>query len=127
MVYMKPTKKAFARILRKDQTDCEKKMWSLLRGRKLCGLKFRRQHVIEGFVVDFFCHDHKLALEIDGGIHIGRKDYDDARNEILLSEGITLIRIPNSAVKNSPASVLRIIEKHTKKLSLSPWERDVTN
>jgi very-short-patch-repair endonuclease len=122
---MKPIKKAFARILRKDQTDCEKKMWSLLRDRKFCGLKFRRQHVVEGFVVDFFCRDYRLALEIDGGIHSRRKDYDDARNQILLSEGVTLIRIPNSAIKKSPASVLRIIEKHIKKFSLSPWERDV--
>ena len=61
-------------------------------------MKFRRQHVVEGFVVDFYCDEHKIAIEVDGGIHNNRLDYDNAREDVIRSEGITLVRIKNEDV-----------------------------
>jgi type I restriction enzyme M protein len=103
---MKEIKKIFARSLRKDQTKTEKIVWELIRDRKFMNYKFRRQHVIEGYVVDFYCHELKLGIEIDGGIHIKRKDYDKLRQEAIESEGITLIRIKNRDILNCKRSVL---------------------
>ena len=90
-------KREFARQLRQDQTAAEEKVWQLLRNNQFEGLKFRRQHVIEGFVVDLYCHEHKLAIEIDGGIHNSKmnRDYDGLRQAELESKGIRFIRITN--------------------------------
>jgi very-short-patch-repair endonuclease len=66
---MKEIKKRFARQLRQEQTKAEKIVWEQLRNRKFKGLKFRRQHVIEGFILDFYCPDAKLGIEVDGNIH----------------------------------------------------------
>ena len=65
-----------ARKLRRDQTDAETRLWSGLRGRHLDGFKFRRQFVIDRYVVDFVCIDAKLIVELDGGQHVDRADYD---------------------------------------------------
>jgi len=92
---MKEIKKVFARQLRKGQTRAEKIVWELVRNRKFRGLKFRRQHVVEGFVLDFYCPEIKLGIEVDGGIHARRKDYDALRQEVIESEGITIVRITN--------------------------------
>ena len=61
------------------------------------GLKFRRQHAIEGFVVDFYCHKQRLAIEIDGGVHENKahKDYDELRQREIEAEDIKVIRISN--------------------------------
>jgi very-short-patch-repair endonuclease len=88
-------KRDFARQLRKSQTEAERKVWDLLKNRKLLGLKFRRQHVIEGFVVDFYCLERKLAIEIDGGIHDRRRDYDELRQQEIESKSNTVIRVRN--------------------------------
>jgi len=108
---MKEIKKAFARTLRKDSTKAEKLAWELLRDRKFKDYKFRRQHVIEGFVLDFYCHELKLGVEIDGKIHLKRKDYDRLRQEIIESEGINIIRITNKELLNKKRSILEKIEK----------------
>ena len=73
---MHQIKKEFARNLRKESTPEEKIVWEALRNKKFLGLKFRRQHVLKGFVVDFYCHSLNLAIEIDGGIHQKQVDYD---------------------------------------------------
>ena len=72
----------------------------MLRDRKLLGLKFRRQHRIRGFVVDFYCHELRLALEIDGGVHGSAQQaaYDVERTAILEGLGLRVIRIPNETV-----------------------------
>jgi very-short-patch-repair endonuclease len=108
---MKEIKKTFARQLRKDQTKAEKTVWELIRNRKCRGLKFRRQHVIEGFVLDFYCHEARLGIEIDGGIHIKRKDYDLLRQEAIESEGITIIRVTNNEIKKDKRSILNKIKE----------------
>jgi len=79
----------------------ERRAWDLLRNRRMLGLKFRRQHVIAGFIVDFYCAELRLVLEIDGGGHSSgvQSDYDDARTAHLESRGLRVIRIPNHALQ----------------------------
>ena len=105
---MQHIKKLFARTLRKDQTLEEEIVWDLLRNRKFMNLKFRRQHDIEGFIVDFYCHELKLAVEIDGGIHDKQKDYDELRQELISSKGIKFVRVSNEEVNRD---VNLLIEK----------------
>ncbi len=91
-------KKIFARVLRKESTESEKKVWAYLRNRKFNGLKFRRQHVLNGFVIDFYCHELRLAIEIDGTIHDKQKDYDELRQHLIEDNGIRFIRVSNHEV-----------------------------
>ena len=63
------TTKALAAEMRKNMTYAEKVLWQQLRNRKLDDLKFRRQHPVAIFILDFYCHEKKLAIEVDGGIH----------------------------------------------------------
>ncbi|OGB90657.1 hypothetical protein A2625_04445 [candidate division WOR-1 bacterium RIFCSPHIGHO2_01_FULL_53_15] len=108
---MKEIKKIFARTLRKDQTKAEKIVWELLRKRKFKNLKFRRQHVIEGFVLDFYCHELRLGIEVDGGIHLKRRDYDRLRQEVIESEGIMIIRIRNKELIGTRKMALQKLEE----------------
>jgi len=91
-------KKVFARTLRKEQTPEEAIVWDSLRNRRFMELKFRRQHVIEGFVVDFYCHELRLAIEIDGAVHNKQKDYDELRQILIESEDIGFIRVTNDEI-----------------------------
>jgi len=101
-----------ARRLRKNQTDAERVMWEALRNRKLNNWKFRRQHPIsKGFILDFYCAETKVAVELDGTHHKskGQKEYDKDRAEFLKDYGIRIIRIPNEEVLNSIENVLQQI------------------
>jgi very-short-patch-repair endonuclease len=91
-------KKVFTRSLRKEQTREEAIVWNLLRNRKFMNLKFRRQHDIEGFIVDFYCHQLRLAVEIDGKIHDKQKDYDELRQDLISGKGIRFVRVTNDEV-----------------------------
>jgi very-short-patch-repair endonuclease len=108
---VKEIKKVFAKQLRKESTKAEKIVWELIRNRKFMGLKFRRQHVIEGFVLDFYCHEAKLGIEIDGGIHFRRKDYDKLRQEVIESEDIKIIRVTNKEIADNKSSILGKIKE----------------
>ena len=72
-----------ARHLRQHLTPAEEKLWSALKGRQVKGLKFRCQHPVGKFIVDFYCPSCKLVIEVDGGIHNQQEDYDAARTEHL--------------------------------------------
>jgi uroporphyrinogen-III synthase len=87
------------RELRRNQTEAEKAAWYLLRGRRL-GAKFHRQCRIENWVVDFYCFEHRLAIELDGGVHSqpSQMRKDAAKEDYLRSPGIGLLRIPNGLV-----------------------------
>jgi len=89
-----------AREFRKRPTPAERRAWELLRDRRILGVKFRRQHRIRGFVVDFYCHELRLVLEIDGPVHDTpeQKAYDAERTAILEGLGLRVVRIPNEAV-----------------------------
>ena len=102
----------FARELRQRETDAEKFAWELLRNRKFLDLKFRRQHQIGLYIVDFYCHEIKLVLELDGGIHLEKeqKEKDVIRDEYLKSEGFTVLRIWNDVVLNKTEEFLKQIK-----------------
>jgi len=100
-----------ARHMRKHQTDAEQFLWRLLRNRNFCGFKFRRQYPVAGFILDFFCDETKLAIELDGGGHadLNQIAYDDNRSKILAGAGIRVIRFWNNEVLNDTANVLEKI------------------
>ena len=105
-----------AKQLRQSQTDAEKFMWQLLRNRQLANAKFRRQHPIEGFIADFYCHEHKLVIELDGSQHfteIGMRK--DAQRTMRLNElGIQVLRFDNRQVLTETGAVLQMVVERLK-------------
>ncbi|CAK0750008.1 putative DNA methylase [Gammaproteobacteria bacterium] len=87
-----------ARQMRQLPTDAETQAWELLRNRRCHGLKFRRQQVIRGLIVDFYCPELRLVLELDGEIHQQQAEYDAARDALFAAEDITVLRVPNADV-----------------------------
>jgi len=110
----KPTTHQFARELRQIETEADKKLWSLLRNRQLKGRKFRRQHALADYILDFYCHECKLAVEVDGNVHTGKinQDYDAARTTFLSDNDITVLRFWNNEVMDEQEKVLEKIAKH---------------
>jgi len=106
-----PVKKDFARKLRQTATPAEQKLWQILRNRNFLGLKFRRQHVLYGFIVDFYCHELRLAVEIDGSVHAFQKDYDQKRQDLIEQKNISFLRITNIEVFKNMSNVLAQIER----------------
>ncbi|HET6763244.1 MAG TPA: endonuclease domain-containing protein [Longimicrobiaceae bacterium] len=95
-----------ARELREEETVAERVLWAELRNRGLGGLRFRRQHAIERFVLDFYCPAARLAVEVDGGAHAGREEHDAARDEALRTLGCETLRFTNREVITTLAAVL---------------------
>ena len=106
-----------ARELRRDMTSAEKILWEELRANKL-GVHFRRQQIIAGFIVDFYCHKAALVIEVDGDIHDLQQD-EDARREKVLSElGLRVIRFGNDEVLRELSAVVgKIKDLVTKQIS----------
>ena len=92
--------KARAAELRKNMTTAEKVLWRQLRNRKVEGLKFRRQHPVDIFILDFYCHERKLAIEVDGEIHNqeDQREWDENRTFELNEFGIQILRFSNDEV-----------------------------
>lgn len=101
----------FARALRKNPTDAERRLWFLLREKKLAGYRFRRQQPIDPYVADFFCTFSKLIVELDGDQHGADENMakDRARTEWLENRGYRVLRFPNREVFKSPAYVTEAI------------------
>jgi very-short-patch-repair endonuclease len=108
------------RGLRRGQTSTEVRLWELLRNRRLAGFKFRRQHGIPNpetngeygnFILDFYCHEKKLAIELDGSGHAEPEQmaYDQARTKVLNSLGIVELRFWNNDVSGNLEGVLEVI------------------
>lgn len=115
-----------ARELRKNSTEAEEVLWSLLRNRKLSYLKFRRQQPMEGFIIDFYCEQVQLGVEVDGDIHSSReaKMYDEQRTAFLKEFGVEVIRFSNDEVLKNPDGVLTEIKKQAeKRISKTPSPR----
>jgi very-short-patch-repair endonuclease len=110
--YNQPMRIPTARIreLRASSTEAEKAAWNILRDRGL-GAKFRRQFRMENGVLDFYCFEHRLAIELDGGVHsqIGQMRRDAAKEDYLRTLGIRLLRIPNAMVLEHPDEFVRTI------------------
>jgi very-short-patch-repair endonuclease len=98
-----------ARELRRRMTEPEKILWSHIRRRKLNGMYFRRQHPYGIYVLDFYCFEASLAIEIDGLIHLGRCDYDIGRTRYLESSGLKVLRFKNVDVETRMEWVLEKI------------------
>jgi very-short-patch-repair endonuclease len=98
------------RRLRKEMTDSEKRVWSIMKGKQMMGFKFRRQHPITVdhdqrghrtyFIIDFYCPELKLGIEVDGPIHSTQRHYDQLRDSLLEEKGIKIFRLTNEEVDN---------------------------
>jgi very-short-patch-repair endonuclease len=104
----------FARQNRKISTEAEEFLWKHVRGRKLRGFKFRRQQPMGNFILDFFCLEMNLAIEVDGGYHDEEKQklYDEIRAEELAELHVTILRFTNDEVINNVDVVLQMIRRH---------------
>jgi very-short-patch-repair endonuclease len=109
----KPTREMLelARRLRREQTPAEKALWEALRGRGLCGHKFRRQHPFGCFVVDFYCAAIGLVVEVDGAVHddLSQRASDDGRALWLRGLGLEIVRVTNDVVLSDLGAALRMI------------------
>ena len=101
-----------SRELRRQMTPEEQILWQHLRARHLCGLHFRRQQIIDGFIVDFYCHTAGLVVEVDGALHGQHPEYDTERDRILTARGLRILRISNENVRQSLDQVLSRIAAH---------------
>ncbi|MCM4161912.1 endonuclease domain-containing protein [Antarcticibacterium flavum] len=110
-----------ARDLRKRETKAEKIVWDLLSNKKL-GVKFRRQHPINQFITDFYCHEIKLVIEIDGEIHLQKEalEYDEMRTTIFNYYGITVVRFTNKEIFTNATNARSKIEQKIKDLESKP-------
>lgn len=104
-----------ARRLRQTMTRSEEFLWAALRDRRSSGLKFRRQHPVDNFVLDFYCAEHRLGVEIDGGVHANpeQRERDASREDILRAKGIRLVRIPAGLVERDIEAVVELIRAAT--------------
>ncbi len=96
-----------ARQLRANITPEETILWERLKGKQICNVRFRRQHPINKYIVDFYCHEAKLVIELDGKIHLKRKGYDKDRTRILNELNLDVIRFSNEKIHSNIEEVLR--------------------
>lgn len=110
--------KAFAKKLRKRSTSAEDLFWKMANNRKILNLKIRRQHPIGKYIADFYCHELKLVIEIDGSIHdlehIKQKDL--IRDQFMKDEGLHILRFSNEDVFSNP----HLIEEALKTFIVAP-------
>ena len=99
------------RNLRKNQTDAEKKLWSILRNRQLYGVKFRRQFPVGRYILDFYSPEYRIGIEADGGQHYTNtgRTKDDIREKELLKYGITILRFGDRDILNNIEGVCKVI------------------
>ncbi|MBI1423882.1 MAG: DUF559 domain-containing protein [Gammaproteobacteria bacterium] len=112
--------KQYAKDLRHHSTDAERLLWQYLRNRQLAGFKFRRQAVIEPYIVDFACFDLRLVIELDGGQHADKQTYDNKRTQSLKQRGYTVLRFWNHEVLAQIQDVLSHIVSVAKQLNNTP-------
>ena len=105
-----------ARYLRREETVAEKILWKELRNRNL-EIKFRRQHPLDKFILDFYAPEIKLAIELDGSLHKENKEYDRIRTEYLKSQNITVMRFWNLEIEKNLEKVMEKIKEKVKNLT----------
>ena len=101
-----PTKVQLAKDLRHRMTREERILWQSPRGNRLEKYHFRRQQIIDGFIVDFYCHKAGLVVEVDGPVHETQAKYDTERDLILSKRGLYILRVKNESVRKDLSSVL---------------------
>lgn len=109
----KPSLFEKAKKLRKNMTHSEEKLWDVLKRKQIQSLCFRAQHPVDIFIADFYCHELKLVIEIDGEYHMqhDQKEYDIGRENELESFGIKVIRFTNDQLEKNISEVLNKIEQ----------------
>ena len=107
-----------AQFLRRNETKAEKLLWEKLRNNQLEGLKFRRQHPVNIYIADFYCHKFKLIIELDGDYHNQeeQKQKDEVRTEVLRLNGLKIIRFKNEEVEQNINQVLITIKNKIEQL-----------
>jgi very-short-patch-repair endonuclease len=111
LIYNRTSELRLRRKLRKESTEAEILLWKYVRNKKLNNLKFRRQYSVNKYVLDFYCPSARLAVELDGEIHLKEdvKIHDEIRDAYIRSLGIRIIRIKNEEVFNNIKKVLKLI------------------
>ncbi|MDE2854012.1 MAG: DUF559 domain-containing protein [Chloroflexota bacterium] len=106
--------KARARNMRKQPTLAERVLWKKLRNKQVKGYRFRRQHTIDRFIVDFYCRQARLVIEVDGAVHGTTEaiEYDHGRQVFLENRGLNVLRFSNAQVINDLDAVLQCIEDY---------------
>ena len=112
-----------ARRLRRQQTDAERELWSRLRGREVGGAKFRRQHAIGRYIVDFCCPERQLVVELDGGQHLVQEKSDLRRTAFLLRRGYRMLRFWDNDVLLNVDVVMEEIARALRDPHPSPLPR----
>ena len=107
-----------ARNLRRNQTDAENRLWYHLRAGRLGGYKFKRQHGMPPYVIDFYCASAKLAIELDGSQH--RQEVDAVRTKYLEAQGLVVVRFWDNDVLSNTAAVLESILTLLQRRTLTP-------
>lgn len=102
---------------RLNNTPAEKALWEAIRLKKLDGFRFRNQHAIGAYVVDFYCHEAKLAIEVDGEYHeeTNQKEYDTERTKLIEASGVKIIRFTNQEVLTNLETVLETIKANLRR------------
>lgn len=103
--------KGAARQMRKEPTRSESLLWSALRNRCLASRKFRRQHPVGRFILDFYCQEERLAVEVDGPVHETQRQADGERQQILESMGIRFLRLSAALIESDLPAALAAIEE----------------
>jgi len=100
-----------AKSLRKNPTSAENILWMKLKNRQVAGAKFRRQHPLRFYIADFYCHEHRLVIEIDGDVHFDehQKEHDVNRSAELERFGLHILRFTNDQILNSIEDVIKSI------------------
>jgi very-short-patch-repair endonuclease len=111
MLHNRKYLKDFRKELRSNLTPAEAELWKHLKGSQLLGRKFRRQHSVGNFILDFYCPSERLAIELDGQVHYNSvaEQYDEVRNNVLYNLEIKVIRIENKDVFLNMEGVLQQI------------------
>ncbi len=104
-----PVKLERAKSMRRNMTPAETRLWSALRRNQLDGLHFRRQQIIDGFIVDFYCHAAGLVVEVDGPVHETQREYDAKRDRVLSARQLRVLRVRNEEVMGDLSGVLERI------------------
>jgi len=111
-----------ARILRDNMTYFEELLWDKLKGKQITGLRFRRQHPIDIFIADFYCHAARLVVEIDGEIHCMSDEYDKGKTSEMEKFDIPVIRFTNEEVVNNIEAVIgKINSIALERIKSPPW------
>lgn len=109
-----PSLQVFRRELRKHLTPAEAKLWTHIRSSQLEGRKFRRQHSVGRYILDFYCPQERLAVELDGEVHsfVSAQERDLERDSFLNAQGIKVLRFENKVVFQEVEAVLIEIQRH---------------